>query len=300
MNIFIFWIVISRTAPADTNMKSHLLIFILILCSLRGYSHKADTFQVYFAMGDSRLSKESTARLDVLIFNGVLIHGQKLIVLGFTDYVGDNAYNDALSLARAKNVQTYLVASGFEAKDIRLCLGKGKIKHAPVSGKDGIAEDRKVQLIIDRQKPPDTAAAKHGDLRKIGALGSTSNLKVNATYPLNILFENSSSVILGKSYPVLQQLYDFMVRNKTVSIQIEGHICCIPPSERADGHDINGGGPVSWHRAKAIYDFLIARGISKDRLKYIGLGGTVPAVYPEKTEADKEANRRVEIRILSK
>ena len=57
---------------------------------------------------------------------------------------------------------------------------------------------------------------------------------------------------------------------------------------------------LSSRRAKAIYDYLVSKGINRDRLKYIGLGNANPVVKEENTEADKELNRRVEVRILSK
>jgi len=34
-------------------------------------------------------------------------------------------------------------------------------------------------------------------------------------------------------------------------------------------------------------------------MTYVGLGSTQPKVFPEKTEEDQQANRRVEIKILN-
>jgi outer membrane protein OmpA-like peptidoglycan-associated protein len=55
-------------------------------------------------------------------------------------------------------------------------------------------------------------------------------------------------------------------------------------------------------RAKMVYDYLLANGISPDRvLGYKGFGSSHP-VYPipEKSEEERIANRRVEIRIVEK
>ncbi len=282
-------------------MKNILLTYCLLCCSFLAYSQSKDTFQVYFPLNDPNISKQASAMMDQLVFNDKLVHGQKLIVLGYADYLGDNAHNDPLSAARAKNVKAYLVSSGLDGGDIKLCMGKGKINRAPVNGKEGYETDRKVQIIIDRQRAVDLQTANAPGSKKSIASVSASSLKVNATYPLDILFENSSSIILTKSNPQLKLLYDFMVKYSTVRIQIEGHICCLDPKEvHADGVDSKFGGPLSWNRAKAIYDFLVAHNISKSRLSYIGLGNTLPLVYPEVTDEDKEKNRRVEIRILGK
>ena len=291
-------------------MKKILLILCFALNAVYGHCQRTDTFQVLFAFNDSRISKQAENGIDQLIFKDVLIHGQKLMVLGYADYVGDNAYNDKLSGTRAKAVQDYLISSGFDKNDIKICIGKGKIDRANMTGKDGYQPDRKVEIIIEHEqyvpKPVTPVVAKTPGAPKkdtaVRALSSvsTADLKVNSTYSLTLFFENNSSVLLKKSEPQLQELYDFMYKNKTVHIQIEGHICCEIPSKEDHSVDIATGGPVSWTRAQAIYDFLIRRGISKERLSYIGLGSFSPIIYPEHNQEDAYRNRRVEIRILSK
>lgn len=269
------------------------------MSSVVAVAQRTDTFQVYFAFGAPRLSKQATNYIDNLIFNALLLHGQKLTILGYADYVGGHGFNDTLSTRRARNVLKYLVSSGFDEKDIKLCIGKGKIDRSPVSGMQGYDRDRKVQIIIDKVRKMDSAAL----ARKKGTrttMPPTSSLKVNTAYPLNILFEDASSIFLEKSNTVLRQLLDFMVKNPTVKIRIEGHICCLEPTSKLDGHDKTTGGRLSWTRAKAVYDFLLKNNISRDRLSYIGLGASAPDVYPELTEEDKEKNRRVEMRIMSK
>jgi outer membrane protein OmpA-like peptidoglycan-associated protein len=51
---------------------------------------------------------------------------------------------------------------------------------------------------------------------------------------------------------------------------------------------------VSEARAKAIYDYLVQKGIDAKRLRYRGMGNYFPKVNPEITEEDRIANRRVE------
>lgn len=47
------------------------------------------------------------------------------------------------------------------------------------------------------------------------------------------------------------------------------------------------GRNLSECRAEAIYNHLIEKGISKDRMKFVGLGNNNPIVKIELTEADK-------------
>ncbi len=276
-------------------VKNCLLLFLLLAILPPSWGQKSDTFLVHFAFNDPKISKQASDFIDNLIFKDKLIHGQRLIVLGYADYVGDNTYNNTLSATRAKNVRNYLISSGFDQKDIRLCIGKGKIEHAPIKEKDGIPADRKVQIIVDNEPHTDTLTNKTNS-----TFISTSSLKVNATYQLSILFESNASLILPESYVIVKSLLEFMVKNPTVKMQIEGHVCCTDPKYTNDGVDVKKGGALSWNRAKAVYDVLVEHGVSKDRLKYIGLAGTAPLVYPERTAEDEAKNRRVEVRVLSK
>lgn len=264
--------------------KAVLLFFFLIAITTDCFSQRSDTLSVHFDLNDARLNKRASGFIDKLIFNDVLIPGQKLILLGFADYLGSNGHNDSLSKARAKNVQDYLIDAGFDKKDITLCIGKGKIERTPV-GKNGFGRDRKVQIIIDRNSPPPSKPA----------VLDIANAKVNQTIALkNIFFVGGQPIILESSLPELDNLVKTLADNKTIKIQIEGHICCAGPVEGVDDNDL------SVFRAKAVYDYLISKGIDAHRLTYVGLGNRNPVSKEENTEEEREKNRRVEIRILSK
>ena len=181
-------------------------------------------------------------------------------------------------------MQDYLVNAGFDKKDITLCIGKGKIDRTPV-GKDGYGRDRKVQIIIDRGSPPPAKTA----------VLDISKAKVNQTIALkNIFFVGGQPIILESSFPELNNLVKTLIDNKTLKIQIEGHICCAGPVEGVDDNNL------SLFRAKAVYDYLVSKGIDARRLSYVGLGNRNPVSREENTEDERELNRRVEMRILSK
>ena len=58
---------------------------------------------------------------------------------------------------------------------------------------------------------------------------------------------------------------------------------------------------LSTQRAKAINNFLVSNGINEKRLTYKGFGSSDPIFpLPEKDEAQRAANRRVEIMIVSR
>ena len=54
---------------------------------------------------------------------------------------------------------------------------------------------------------------------------------------------------------------------------------------------------LSERRARSVADYLIGRGVQPVRIATRGFGETQLLVNPERTEADRQANRRVEIRI---
>ena len=59
-----------------------------------------------------------------------------------------------------------------------------------------------------------------------------------------------------------------------------------------------GNQALSDKRAAAVATYLAAHGVSKARIATRGLGASAPLYTPESGEAEKAANRRVEIRVL--
>ena len=70
------------------------------------------------------------------------------------------------------------------------------------------------------------------------------------------------------------------------------------------GHTDNVGNKealrtLSENRVRAVKDYLVSKGINKDRIEGKGYGGDVPVV-PNTTEANRQRNRRVEFKIVKK
>ena len=278
-----------------------LIVFICTTCSVVAQ----DTFRVYFSLNNAKIDKQSTRQIDDLIFKDKLVHGQKLVVLGYADYIGDNKYNDVLSRSRAEHVRDYLTAMGLDKNDIELCIGKGKIARA-ITNKEGHSADRHVAIIIDR-RPKADIKVKKDSVAKITTkpilphrellLFDPERLKVNDVVPLDhVLFAMASDVLDESSYLELDKLVAFLRANTTVTVRIEGHICCGSWGGRPD----TGIESLSSKRAYAVYKVLVHNAIDEHRLSYKGLSTTDPYVIPEKSAADEALNRRVGIRITSK
>lgn len=107
----------------------------------------------------------------------------------------------------------------------------------------------------------------------------------------NVEYDFDSYSLKKSSYLQLSLLYDFLNLNKLVKIEIAGHTDNIG----SDKYNLL----LSINRAKSIYNYLVEKGISKDRLIFKGYGNSFPIV----SNAPKKAqciNRRTEIKIISK
>lgn len=91
----------------------------------------SDALFAFDRAGLSDMSTEGRAKLDQLA-QGIIVHAgqvQSVRVIGHTDRLGSDAYNDALSQKRADTVKDYLVSHGV---DSRLIQAEGRGKRNPV------------------------------------------------------------------------------------------------------------------------------------------------------------------------
>ena len=118
-----------------------------------------------------------------------------------------------------------------------------------------------------------------------------SELKTGSTIRIdNLYFEADKAVVMQNSFAVLDDLYNFLNRNPDVVVEIGGHTNNLASENYAYR--------LSSDRAKTIYDYLVKKGIDKERLKYKGYGKKVQ-IAGNNTAEGRRKNQRVEIKILS-
>ncbi len=118
-----------------------------------------------------------------------------------------------------------------------------------------------------------------------------SQLKTGQTIRLdNLYFDADSAIIRKESFPLLNEIYEFMAENQDVVVEIGGHTNGIPTHEYCDR--------LSSSRAKAVATYLSQKGINMTRLQYKGYGKRKP-IFSNETPYGREKNQRVEIKILS-
>ncbi len=104
-----------------------------------------DTF---FDFDKSALKPEGKAKLDDLAEKAKGINLEVVIAVGYTDWIGTNAYNQALSVRRAEAVKAYLVSKGIEKNRI---YTEGKGKSNPIADNktaEGRAKNRRVEIEV--------------------------------------------------------------------------------------------------------------------------------------------------------
>ncbi len=115
------------------------------------------------------------------------------------------------------------------------------------------------------------------------------NLKVGEKVQLkNIFFENGRYYILPESFPELNKLAQYLIRNPRMEIQINGH------SDNAGSKSKNQR--LSEQRAREVFEYLIKKGV-QNKLYFKGYGSSMP-VASNDTDEGMAKNRRVEFEII--
>ena len=140
---------------------------------------------------------------------------------------------------------------------------------------------------------PNGLEAIHMDVPMVPITNSTPTLLAN------VFFDLGKSTLRPESFVELNKLFDFLVNNSTLSIEIGGHT-----DTRGDDKE---NLKLSNDRAKAVYDYVIAKGIEAKRISFKGYGETKPVIVDSEisklaTEQEREAahqsNRRTEYKII--
>ncbi len=102
----------------------------------------------------------------------------------------------------------------------------------------------------------------------------------------NIFFDFDKSELKRESFPELDRLVDFILKNKPKKVKIEGH------TDNSGSIEYNN--KLSYQRAEAVFKYLISKGIDENILSFEGFGMSKPIVE-NKDELSRAKNRRVEI-----
>ena len=280
-------------------MKTTLTVF-LFFCFISLSAQEKLT--LFFDVNKDVINEKS-----VLDFRTWLEVSNKITVLkieGFCDSVATNSYNKKLASRRVNTVFELLKNNAISINEEIELNAVGE--NFPQSKNQ--AENRKVILYFQSAKNNSKKVENRtavfdktqqqekeltAPLHNITLLDQLDKAKVGDLIQLqNLNFYFNSEKIMIESEPILSDLLNALKMNPQLKINIHGHICC-----NLDPNDVK----LSYRRSKFIFDYLIRNGIATARLGHRGFGSSKPLYrLPERNEAERVANRRVEILIVQK
>ena len=148
----------------------------------------------------------------------------------------------------------------------------------------GKTQDQIDQMLIREKSSVKSSKRDIQDMEKKLANINIENLTSSVSLVILALqFSDVDPILDETSLKEMDDLFSFLNQNKQINAFIRGHVCC--------GDNLK----LSKKRAKYVYQELIKRGINQDRLRYQGFSNTLLLVNPERTEADRTKNKRVDI-----
>lgn len=118
-------------------------------------------------------------------------------------------------------------------------------------------------------------------------------LAVGNIYVLrNIYFDFDKATLKSTSNKELNNLLELLQKNPAMEIEISGHT----DNKGSDEYNL----VLSRKRAQAVVNWLVSKGISKNRLTYAGYGESRPLATNDDEEEGRELNRRTEFKIIKK
>ena len=209
---------------------------------------------------------------------------------GKVTYLKAKVIDDASGKAISANVQLQRLKTGTSLTDMMVeddgiflvCIPAGEAYALNVSKPGYTFYSANFTMdTVTRTEPFDMTIS----LQKI----TGNNVPGNKPVVLNNIFFNTGSASLRQeSEYELNKLLAMLVENPSIKIQINGHTDDV--GNEADNLKL------STDRAKAVYDFLKAKGIDAARLSYKGFGEKMPLVE-NKDEKSRQTNRRTEFEI---
>jgi outer membrane protein OmpA-like peptidoglycan-associated protein len=104
----------------------------------------------------------------------------------------------------------------------------------------------------------------------------------------NIFFENGHYYLLPESYSELNKLAQYLLRNPTMEVQINGH------SDNVGSKGKNQ--KISEQRAREVFEYLIKKGV-QNKMYFKGYGSSLP-IASNDDDIGRAKNRRVEFEII--
>lgn len=293
-------------------MKTKLLFIYIFLQSV--FSFSQEQFVLYFESNKHETTKAENKKLQDWMFTNKEV---KIVAInGYTDEDGTSGFNDTLAKKRVNFIFNQVkdkikIREDFKTRsfgeNFKQSTNKAENRKVTIyyllekdlAKEDEILGIKKEEIVVQPKKEinyPKELVIENPDgsrveyklnvefMKQIGNSAVGDKLKID-----NLNFVINTFAVVNESRSKLYELLLVMQNNPKLKIELQGHLCCMT-KDRVD---------LSTQRAKAISNFLRQNGIESSRVAYKGFGVSQPLFpIPEKDEAERAANRRVEILIL--
>jgi outer membrane protein OmpA-like peptidoglycan-associated protein len=133
----------------------------------------------------------------------------------------------------------------------------------------------------EREMREALAASEAAAIRREGNL-------LAVTFKGDVTFDTNSTVVKPGLYTEIDRVAGVLGRYQETLIRVEGHTDSVGSEE----YNMD----LSFRRANSVRDLLVQRGVNISRIETVGFGETKP-VATNATEAGRQLNRRVEIKV---
>ncbi|AEA45440.1 OmpA family protein [Fluviicola taffensis] len=259
----------------QTELKSSLIkgekytVKLYISCADKGWLSTVSEFNILFSKGSFSIPENENLQVAPEIkFTGDFSHKKDWIELS-TTYT-------------ANGTEKFMTFGSFVYKD------KGEI-HGEINGAFKYAHYYVDDIFIglEENKKPPVQDSIH---EKANTVDTSINLTVGDVYVLhNLQFESGKSILLPNEYPELENFIRHVEKYPNQTLLVTGHTDNV--GNKGDNK------MLSLERANAIKQYLVAKGINKNKIVIEGKGDEIPLDSNE-TEEGRKKNRRVEISII--
>lgn len=157
-------------------------------------------------------------------------------------------------------------------------------KRAVIGGAIGALAGYGIGAYMDKQE-----AELNQELKGSGVEVQRQGDTINLNMPGGITFDTGKANIKPNFNPVLSDIASVMSKYPETKIEVQGH------TDNVGSNSDNL--QLSQLRAQSVTSALSAQGVDSSRIKSVGYGESMP-VATNDTPAGREANRRVEIKII--
>lgn len=278
-------------------MNKLFVLSFMLLASMLVLAQKNLTHEVYFETDKYDVPPTEESRLLLFISSLNEVEIKSIAIFGFCDDVGAPSYNLKLSQQRANAIKTIFSENEISESLITHVDGKGEILLKIVEEKNinkirGL--NRKVEIIVNPNPPilPEKEEApkvveKKKDVPK--QIKGKLNVGDKIVFE-NILFKTGYATVSSESKKDLESIAKALVERDDIYFTIQGHVCCTQYSRDAVDRKTKKRN-LSEARAKYIYEYFAKKGVSKKRMRYMGMRRKFPL------GGDPKYDRRVEILI---